>query len=91
MREHAFPPGGEELLAAAVLHHLLVRRPAGDRPAAIASTLLGPAAGGRGRLHLVRSLAGLRRDGLVELRAGRVVPSRAARRFHAIMRAGGPP
>lgn len=88
MSEHAFPPDGPRMLPAAILHHLLVRHPGGDRPENIARALFGPSGAAAARPHVARAVAGLRRAGLVDVRDGRVRPSRAARAFHALMAGG---
>ena len=95
MSEHLFPSGAPsapppDILSAAILHHLLVRRPAGASPRHLAQAMFGASPGPRQRAHLMRALAGLSRDDLVDLRVGAVHATRAARAFHRIMLGGAP-
>lgn len=90
MSEQAFPPHAPRIVPAAILHHLLARHPAGDRPENISRALFGPVPSPAASLHLVRAVAALRRDGLVEVHGGLVRATAAARAFHAIMGGGRP-
>jgi hypothetical protein len=93
MIEQAFPSGdgpgaADDLLRAAILHHLLTREPRGVRGCDLSRALLGAVPAARRDALCAAALARLMRDGLVECGAGRWRATRAARAFHRLMTRG---
>jgi len=94
MSEHTFPSDEPphavpDLLCAAILHHLLTRRPDGASAADLSRALLGAVASPRRDALCAGALARLRRDGLIVVDAGACSATRAARAFHRIMLGSG--
>lgn len=95
MSERAFSSGGapapaHDLLRAAILHHLLTRRPDGAAAGELSRAVLAAVAPPDRDALCAGALVSLERDGLVG-RAGRAwAPTRAARAFHRLMLGGRP-
>jgi hypothetical protein len=68
----------DEQLQHAVLHHLLLSYPAWHAVDEVARALHDPASGDGGRDDVLRALRDLAGDGLVHVRHGFVLPTRAA-------------
>lgn len=90
MTEHTFSHGllrgdADDLLCAAILHHLLERAPDGCTRRDMAMRLIGRPPGAGEDRTLAGRVAALRAEGLVAGAGGWIVATRPARAFHRIM------